>query len=741
MEIHIHRAASDPRGEEYEDNSAAADVISLRNGGEGSMFLVWQDLNVILADYGSASKWLLSGLSGMAEPGRITAIMGPSGSGKSTLLDALSGRLPGNVVLSGDVLLNGKKRRLDYGGVAYVTQQDSFLGTLTVRETLTFSANLRFPTTMSKQDIDEIIESTLQEMGLEDCADRLIGNWHLRGISGGEKKRLSIGLETLTRPSLMFLDEPTSGLDSASAFFVVQTLRGISRQGKTVISSIHQPSSEVFALFDDLFLLSGGEAVYFGEASSAIEFFREAGFPCPSRRNPSDHFLRCINSDFDAVTKTLNESFKLAASFKMSSNRLFCKIDVSKSYRDHHPCIHFWQPLQECHVLTNSMPEWNSQDVERPADPVNKMPTAQIKAILIEKYKMSTYSAKAKSRIQEILNMEGLSVKARRGSKATWWKQLRTLTRRSFVNMSRDIGYYWLRLVIYVILAVCVGTIFFNIGTSYKAIFARGACGAFISGFMTFMAIGGFPSFLEELKVFYKERLNGHYAVFVYVVSNFLSAFPFLVGMSVASVLIVYNMVQFHPGLSHMAYGCLNLILCISIIESIMMIVASLVPNFLMGIIVGAGILGIMMMTAGFFRTLADLPKPFWRYPVSYMNFETWALQGAYKNDMIGLEFDPMVAGGPKLKGEYIMKSILGLDIGHSKWLDLAVILFILIICKLIFIALLKLKERSIPVVQNFLAKRTLTHVSKENLGRIPSRRHQIVHSLSSQEGLNSPME
>ncbi|KAL9659964.1 hypothetical protein QQ045_024774 [Rhodiola kirilowii] len=693
MEIHIHRAASDPRGEEYEDNSAAADVISLRNGGEGSMFLVWQDLNVILADYGSASKWLLSGLSGMAEPGRITAIMGPSGSGKSTLLDALSGRLPGNVVLSGDVLLNGKKRRLDYGGVAYVTQQDSFLGTLTVRETLTFSANLRFPTTMSKQDIDEIIESTLQEMGLEDCADRLIGNWHLRGISGGEKKRLSIGLETLTRPSLMFLDEPTSGLDSASAFFVVQTLRGISRQGKTVISSIHQPSSEVFALFDDLFLLSGGEAVYFGEASSAIEFFREAGFPCPSRRNPSDHFLRCINSDFDAVTKTLNESFKLAASFKM------------------------------------------------PADPVNKMPTAQIKAILIEKYKMSTYSAKAKSRIQEILNMEGLSVKARRGSKATWWKQLRTLTRRSFVNMSRDIGYYWLRLVIYVLLSVCVGTIFFNIGTSYKAIFARGACGAFISGFMTFMAIGGFPSFLEELKVFYKERLNGHYAVFVYVVSNFLSAFPFLVGMSVASVLIVYNMVKFHPGLSHMAYGCLNLILCISIIESIMMIVASLVPNFLMGIIVGAGILGIMMMTAGFFRTLADLPKPFWRYPVSYMNFETWALQGAYKNDMIGLEFDPMVAGGPKLKGEYIMKSILGLDIGHSKWLDLAVILFILIICKLIFIALLKLKERSIPVVQNFLAKRTLKHVSKENLGRIPSRRHQIVHSLSSQEGLNSPME
>jgi ABC-type multidrug transport system ATPase subunit len=99
----------------------------------------------------------------------------------------------------------------------------------------------------------------------------MVGNWHLRGISGGEKKRLSIAIEILTRPHLLFLDEPTSGLDSASAFFVIQTLRNIARDGRTIISSIHQPSSEVFALFDDLFLLSGGETVYFGDAKMAIE--------------------------------------------------------------------------------------------------------------------------------------------------------------------------------------------------------------------------------------------------------------------------------------------------------------------------------------------------------------------------------------------------------------------------------------------------------------------------------------
>lgn len=152
-----------------------------------------------------------------------------------------------------------------------MTQEDVLLGTLTVRETITYSANLRFPTSMTKEEISDAVEGTIMEMGLQDCADRMIGNWHLRGISGGEKKRLSIALEILTRPRLLFLDEPTSGLDSASAFFVIQTLRNITRDGRTVISSIHQPSSEVFALFDDLFLLSGGETVYFGESKMAIE--------------------------------------------------------------------------------------------------------------------------------------------------------------------------------------------------------------------------------------------------------------------------------------------------------------------------------------------------------------------------------------------------------------------------------------------------------------------------------------
>lgn len=154
---------------------------------------------------------------------------------------------------------------------SYVTQEDLFLGSLTVRETLEYSAHLRLPSTMTKDDKNEVVDETLTKMGLQDCAENNIGNWHLRGISNGEKRRLSICIEILTQPHVLLLDEPTSGLDSASSFFVILALRNIAHDGRIVICSIHQPSSDVFNLFNDLLLLAGGETVYFGEAKMAVK--------------------------------------------------------------------------------------------------------------------------------------------------------------------------------------------------------------------------------------------------------------------------------------------------------------------------------------------------------------------------------------------------------------------------------------------------------------------------------------
>ncbi|CAI0412514.1 unnamed protein product [Linum tenue] len=697
MEIESAATSNSNSNKNYASNGDGEELRSMdHHHGLNSrgIYLVWEDLTVVLPNFGNKpTKRLLQGLSGYAEPGRIMAIMGPSGSGKSTLLDSLAGRLSKDVIMTGTVLYNGKKRRLDTG-VAYVTQEDVLMGTLTARETLTYSAKLRLPSSIPKEELSDIVEGTIVEMGLQDCADTIIGNWHLRGISGGEKKRLSIALEILTKPRLLFLDEPTSGLDSASAFFVIQTLRNIARDGRTIISSIHQPSSEVFALFDDLFLLSSGEIVYFGEAKKAVQFFAQAGFPCPSKRNPSDHFLRCVNSDFDAVTTTLKGS-----------------------QRD------------------------SMQDAPGSSDPFMNMATAEIKSRLVEKYKRSNYSKETKARIKEISAIEGLEVVTRKGSPASWWKQLSTLTRRSFLNMSRDIGYYWARIVIYIVVSICVGTIYYDLGHSYTSILARVACGGFITGFMTFMSIGGFPSFIEEMKIFYRERLNGYYGPAVYILSNYLSSFPFLFAIALISGNICFHLVRFRPGFSYLAFFCLNIFSCISVIESLMMVVASLVPNFLMGLVTGAGIIGIMMMTSGFFRLLPDLPKIFWRYPVSYINYGAWGLQGAYKNDFIGEEFEPLVPGDPKLKGEFIITNIFGVSLNRSKWFDLSIIFVILIFYRILFYVVLKLKEQALPLVKDAYSKRTLQRLQKRpSFRKMPSLGSRRQHSLSSQEGLNSPL-
>jgi len=186
---------------------------------------------------------------------------------------------------------------------------------------------------------------------------------------------------------------------------------------------------------------------------------------------------------------------------------------------------------------------------------------------------------------------EGVVEEVIRGSEASWFKQLRTLTSRSFTNMSRDLNYYWLRIIIYIVMAICLGTIYYDVGTSYTAIQARASCGGFVSGFMTFMSIGGFPSFIEEMKVFTLERQNGHYGVAAYIISNFLSSMPFLLTVSWASASITYWMVKFRPGFSYFAFFALNLYGGVSVIESLMMIISALVPNFLMGLILGAGVI------------------------------------------------------------------------------------------------------------------------------------------------------
>ncbi|XP_010273011.1 PREDICTED: ABC transporter G family member 11-like [Nelumbo nucifera] len=610
---------------------------------QDGIYLTWKDLCVTVSDAKSGTRAILQGLTGYAQPGEVLAIMGPSGCGKSTLLDTLAGRLGSNTRQSGDILVNGRRQALAFGTSAYVTQDDTLMMTLTVREAVYYSAQLQLPDSMPLSEKRERAEITIREMGLQDAMNTRIGGWGHKGLSGGQKRRVSICIEILTRPKLLFLDEPTSGLDSAASYHVMNRIVRLAQQdGRTVVASIHQPSSEVFELFHNLCLLSAGKTVYFGQASAASEFFSSNGFPCPSLRNPSDHYLRTINKDFDT-------------------------------------------------------------DVEQGFDG-KTISTDEVINILVKSYKSSETCQQVKRRVAEICKREGAPLE-KKGSQASFLSQSFVLTKRSFVNMYRDLGYYWLRLAIYIALCLCVGTIYFDIGHSFGSIQARGSMLMFVAAFLTFMAIGGFPSFVEDMKIFQRERLNGHYGVGAFVLGNSFSSIPYLLLISLIPGAIAYYLVGLQKGAEHFVYFALVLFVCMLLVESLMMIVASVVPDFLMGIITGAGIQGVMMLNGGFFRLPDDLPKPFWKYPMYYIAFHKYANQGFYKNEFEGLTFPNNLAGGPPtITGDEILRDTWQVEMGYSKWVDLAILLGMVILYRFMFWAIIKTVEKMKPMIRAFLA-------------------------------------
>lgn len=237
---------------------------------------------------------VLNGVTGVVYPGELMAMLGPSGSGKTTLLTALAGRLSGKI--SGSISYNGHpfsgwiKRK-----IGFVTQDDVLYPHLTVLETLTYAAMLRLPNKLTKQEKINQAESVIQELGLTRCRNNITGGPLLRGVSGGERKRVSIGHEMLVNPSLLLLDEPTSGLDSTTAQKIVATLQGLARGGRTVIATIHQPSGRLYRMFDKVVVLSEGSPIYSGSASWATEYFKSIGYPTGANVNPSDFLLDLAN--------------------------------------------------------------------------------------------------------------------------------------------------------------------------------------------------------------------------------------------------------------------------------------------------------------------------------------------------------------------------------------------------------------------------------------------------------------
>ncbi|KAF6211169.1 hypothetical protein GE061_014284 [Apolygus lucorum] len=251
------------------------------------------DLNYTVPTGKNSSKLILRSVSGYFKSGELTAILGPSGAGKSTLLNVLAGYRGGDG--TGSILINGVPRDARYFRKLsrYIMQEDVHQDGLTVFESMKYSADLKLGASVGEQQKLDMISDILELLRLKKCKATTTNR-----LSGGEKKRLSIALELVNNPAVIFLDEPTTGLDDLSSAQCLNLLKSLARGGRTVICSIHTPSAKLFALFDNVYIVAEGQCVFQGLGEDIVPFLAQNGLPCPKHFNPADFIIEVSSGEY-----------------------------------------------------------------------------------------------------------------------------------------------------------------------------------------------------------------------------------------------------------------------------------------------------------------------------------------------------------------------------------------------------------------------------------------------------------
>jgi len=294
-EAHEQQKAKPP----FNPAMVGAEIVFSRIPATEPVEIKFQDLQYTASlGLGKGKKEILHFIHGRFLPGQLIAIMGPSGAGKSTLLDLLSGyRISG---VRGCVFVNSRERDLEeFRRVScYITQDDRLQPLLSVEENMKVAADLKLPAKYKEVEKEEIINEILRILGLFEAKKTRAVQ-----LSGGQKKRLSIALELVNNPLVLFLDEPTTGLDSASCHLTVKLMKSLARQGRTIVCTIHQPSATLFEEFDHVYVLAAGECLYQGSPQNLVPFLSSVGLACPNFHNPADYIieLACGEHGLDKI--------------------------------------------------------------------------------------------------------------------------------------------------------------------------------------------------------------------------------------------------------------------------------------------------------------------------------------------------------------------------------------------------------------------------------------------------------
>uniref|UniRef100_A0A2M4A217 Putative transporter abc superfamily breast cancer resistance protein n=1 Tax=Anopheles triannulatus TaxID=58253 RepID=A0A2M4A217_9DIPT len=479
-------------------------------------------------------KTILKEVSGKLRSGELTAIMGPSGAGKSTLLNILSGYKTTSI--NGSITMNGKERNLSQFRKlsAYIMQDNQLHANLTVEEAMNVAASLKLSQKVEKSEKQHVIKEILETLGLEDHRPTLT-----RNLSGGQQKRLSIALELVNNPPIMFFDEPTSGLDSSTCFQCVSLLKFLARGGRTIICTIHQPSARLFEMFDQLYTLADGQCVYQGSTRQLVPFLGTLDLECPSYHNPASYVIEVSCGEHGDHTR------KLVAAIDNGKKDIRSELDFpAQKNKKNENAANGNANLKVNYERMNG-------GANKYADNLNLGGNGLLPPSMVNDIAKETETIKIAVEPEKEPEVNSALLPAGEGSidgdqsperyPTSEFHQFWVVLKRTLLFSRRDWTLMYLRLFAHILVGFLIGTLYYDIGNDGAKVLSNLGFLFFNMLFLMYTSMTiTILSFPLEMPVLLKENFNRWYSLRSYYLAITVSDIPFQAIFCVLYVSIVY---------------------------------------------------------------------------------------------------------------------------------------------------------------------------------------------------------
>ncbi|KAM0911234.1 hypothetical protein ACQ4PT_013614 [Festuca glaucescens] len=645
-----------------------------RFGFTGGLEFTSLTYTVVKKQRGVGGEWekkdvdLLHEITGYAPKGCVTAVMGPSGAGKSTFLDALAGRISS---LDGHVALDGVEMSPSVikHSSAYVMQDDRLFPMLTVYETLMFAADFRLGSTVSAADKKLRVDNLIEQLGLTTSRNTYIGDEGTRGVSGGERRRVSIGVDIIHGPALLFLDEPTSGLDSTSAHSVIEKVHDIACAGSTVVLTIHQPSSRILQLLDHLIILARGQLMYSGGPKDVTAHLSRMGRKVPKGENSIENLLDVIQeydqSEFGV--KALAEFCltglkprKLAAEgLSLVSSIPATPVGPGGEDFDHSlRSQHSKSPWSGTPFTPSRRPK---KDQNRYGPEIVMGTPTPLSSISVYTVNEADYLSPAQRKTATGAPGVGVNALGHRGKFANSYAgEVWVLMRRNFTNIWRTPELFLSRLMVLTVMGFLMATMFTKPKDNTQGITNRLSFFIFTVCVFFFSSNDAVPAFIQERFIFIRETSHNAYRASAYVVAGVVTYLPFLLLQSAVYALITWWAIGLH---GELLYFLVMLYASLLSTNSFVVFISSIVPNFILGYAAVIAFTALFFLFCGYFVDSHSIPRGWkWMNTVSTMKYP---YEGLLMNEFQGHRIFSTV---PPLNGDTILDNLAISLVEDRKW-------------------------------------------------------------------------